>query len=74
MFERKLSGNPELKSFMISSYMNIFTLDIFIRSVTRALFHAIFRLEIDANNIRVVFDVSARGFRGPSLNQSISRS
>lgn len=33
--------------------------------------HAIYRPEIDAQKIRVVFDASARSGRGPSLNDCL---
>ncbi|XP_008185462.1 uncharacterized protein LOC103310096 [Acyrthosiphon pisum] len=75
MLERKLSGNPKLKSLydkFMSEYISLGHMSL-AQSPGHYFIphHAIFRPEIDANKIRVVFDASARGFRGPSLNQCL---
>ncbi|XP_025193649.1 uncharacterized protein LOC112593471 [Melanaphis sacchari] len=75
MLERKLSNNSALKSLydkFMSEYISLGHMSL---AQSPGLYfiphHAIFRPEIDANKIRVVFDASARGFRGPSLNQCL---
>ncbi|KAL4108119.1 hypothetical protein QTP88_018370 [Uroleucon formosanum] len=75
MLERKLSSNPKLKSLydkFMSDYISLGHMSL-AQSPGHYFIphHAIFRPEIDDSKIRVVFDASARGFRGPSLNQCL---
>lgn len=75
MLERKLAGNPQLKALydkFMSEYLSLGHMTL-AQSPGHYFIphHAIFRPDVDASKIRVVFDASARGFRGPSLNQCL---
>ncbi|KAF0721556.1 Integrase catalytic domain-containing protein, partial [Aphis craccivora] len=77
LLERKLSNNSILKSLyteFMSEYIALGHMSL--ASSPGSYFiphHAIYRPEVDAKKIRVVFDASARGFRGPSLNDCLFR-
>lgn len=73
--ERKLSANPLLKSLYVkfmSEYIALGHMSV-TTSPGRYIIphHAVYRPEVDLNKIRVVFDASARGFRGKSLNECL---
>jgi len=75
MLERKLAGNPALK-LLYDKFMSEY-IALGHMSLTQSPghyfipHHAIYRPEVDAKKIRVVFDASAHGFREPSLNQCL---
>ncbi|XP_008188319.1 uncharacterized protein LOC103310776 [Acyrthosiphon pisum] len=73
--ERKLSASPVLKSLYVnfmSEYIALGHMSV-ATSPGRYIIphHAVYRPEVDPNKIRVVFDASARCFRGPSLNECL---
>lgn len=73
--ERKLSANPRLQSLYVQFMAEYISLGHM--SIARSPgcyfipHHAIYRPEIDARKIRVVFDASARGGHGLSLNNCL---
>jgi len=75
MLERKLSANPVLKSLYDQFMSEYITLGHMSLAQSPGYYfiphHAIYRPEVDEKKIRVVFDASARGFRGPSLNDCL---
>ncbi|XP_060855050.1 uncharacterized protein LOC132932698 [Metopolophium dirhodum] len=73
--ERKLSASPVLKSLYVnfmSEYIALGHMSV-ATSPGRYIIphHAVYRPEVDPHKIRVVFDASARCFRGPSLNECL---
>ncbi|XP_022164008.1 uncharacterized protein LOC111029351 [Myzus persicae] len=73
--ERKLAKNPKLKSLYLqfmSEYRSLGHMSV-AASPGRYLIphHAVYRPEVNESKIRVVFDASAHGARGPSLNQAL---
>jgi len=73
--ERKLCANSVLKSLYVkfmSEYIALGHMSV-ATSPGRYIIphHAVYHPEIDPDKIRVVFDASARGFRGPSLNECL---
>lgn len=71
--ERKLINNPKLKSLydqFMSEYISLGHMSVATSSGRYLIpHHAVYCPEVDDSKIRVVFDASARGSRGPSLNQ-----
>lgn len=74
--ERKLSSNPLLKLLYVN-FMSEYNIALGHMSVATSPgryiipHHAVYHPEVDPNKIRVVFDASAQGFRGPSLNECL---
>lgn len=71
----KLSANPVLKSLYVnfmSEYIALGHMSVAISPGRYIILHyADYRPEVEPNKIRVVFDASARCFRGPSLNECL---